>query len=319
MKEEFKSLTQNKTWTLCKLPQNRKAINSKWVYKIKTKSDSTIERFKARLVAQGFSQRYGVDYDETFSPVATMPTIRILISLQAYHWQVRQLDVDTAYLNAKLDADIFITQPKGFEAKTNQGEPQVCKLNKAIYGLKQAGLAWYNHMSSLLHDMNFEKTDSDQCLFIKRGSNPILIATYVDDLLVASPTIDGIIKFENDLQKKINIKVLGDVKHILGWNINYDDKLGVSNTQRSYITRILKQFGMQDCNPVKTPALKGQHVKTDTDEKEQEFPYREAVGSLFYVANSCRPASRKRLTMQPGSSTTRRKNMFKQSSESSDT
>ena len=144
-------------------------------------------------------------------------------------------------------------------------------------------------MSSLLHDMNFEKTDSDQCLFIKRGSNPILIATYVDDLLVASPTIDGIIKFENDLQKKINLKVLGDVKHILGWNINYDDKLGVSITQRSYITRILKQFGMQDCNPVKTPALKCQQVKTDTNEKEQEFPYREAVGGLLYVANSCRP------------------------------
>ena len=133
MNEEYKSLTSKRTWTLSKLPPKRKAIKSKWVYKVKTNSDGTIERYKARLVAQGFSQRHGIDYDDTFSPVATMATIRILISLKANHWHVRQLDVDTAYLNANLDAEIFITQPKGYEIPSSKGEPLVCKLNKAIY------------------------------------------------------------------------------------------------------------------------------------------------------------------------------------------
>ena len=117
-----------------------------------------------------------------------MPTIRILISLKAHHWHVRQLDVDTAYLNAKLDNELYITQPKGFEVQGQQGEQLVCRLAKAIYGLKQAGLAWYNHLTRLLQNMDFKKTISDQCLFIKTTSNPIFVATYVDDLLVASPS-----------------------------------------------------------------------------------------------------------------------------------
>ena len=138
MKQEYDSLIRNGTWTLCKLPAGRKAIKSKWVYKAKTKDDGTIERYKARLVAQGFSQRIGVDYDDTFSPVATMTTIRTIIGLKALQWHVPQLDVDTAYLNANLDVDLYITQLKGFETEgdQSQGEPTVCKLKKAIYGLK---------------------------------------------------------------------------------------------------------------------------------------------------------------------------------------
>ena len=144
MEQEYQSIMVNKTWTLTTIPPGRNAIKSKWVFKAKLKEDGTIERFKARLVAQGFSQRYGIDYDETFSPVASKTTIRILIGLRAQGWVVQQIDVDTAYLNANIDADLYITQPQGFEVP-NQGELRACKLNRAIYGLKQAVLAWYNH------------------------------------------------------------------------------------------------------------------------------------------------------------------------------
>jgi hypothetical protein len=115
------------------------------VFKIKTLEDGTVDRFKARLGAQGFSQRHGVDYDETFLPVATKTTIRVLIGLRSQRWHVRHIDVDTAYLNADLNAELYIQQPKGFEQHDDQGEILVCKLMKTIYGLKQAGLAWFDH------------------------------------------------------------------------------------------------------------------------------------------------------------------------------
>jgi hypothetical protein len=219
MKQEYDSLIRNGTWSLCKLPKGRKAIKSKWVYKVKTKDNGTIERYKARLVAQGFSQRIGVDYDGTFSPVATVTTIRTIICLKALHWHVRQLDVDTAYLNANLDVDLYINHRKGFEIleEESQGEPIVCKLNKAIYGLKQAGLAWYNHLSKLLLTMGFRTSHSDTCLFTKGQDNDtIILATYVDDIIIASRSNDKIDEFELNISKHLRVKLLGDAQYILG-------------------------------------------------------------------------------------------------------
>ena len=164
MNKEHQSLLKNQTWSLTELPSGRKTIKSKWVFKVKTNEDGSVDRFKARLVAQGFSQRHGIDNDETFSPVATKATIRILIGLKAQGWHLRHVDVDTAYLNADIDAELYISQPKGFEKRGDQGEVLVCKLRKAIYGLKQAGLAWYDHLSKLLTKMKFRKSVHDPCL-----------------------------------------------------------------------------------------------------------------------------------------------------------
>jgi transposase InsO family protein len=289
MKNEYDSLIDNQTWTLCQLPSNRKAIRSKWVFKTKTKADGTIDRFKARLVAQGFSQRHGIDFDETFSPVASMPTIRILLSLQALNWHVRHIDVDTAYLNANLDVELYISQPEGFEVVNDNGGKLVCRLKKAIYGLKQAGLAWYNHLVNLLQSLKFTTSTSDKCLFIKQSRNPIFIASYVDDLIIASPSLDSILQFESDLQQRLKIKILGDVEHILGWKVTYDKDIGVSITQESYISHILEQYGMSDCNPVRTPTVKGQQTDSTVTDDDVGFPYREVVGSLLYISNSCRP------------------------------
>jgi hypothetical protein len=291
MKTEFDSLMKNGTWTLCELPPGRKAIRSKWVYKTKTNQDGSVERYKARLVAQGFSQRIGIDYDDTFSPVASMTTIRTLIGLKAIGWHVRQLDVDTAYLNADLDVDLYITQPKGFESSDadSKGELLVCKLHKAIYGLKQAGLAWYNHLSKLLVNMGFRRSSSDTCLFTSGADcTTILVATYVDDIIVASRSLNDIINFENIIATRLRVKLIGAAKYLLGWKISEHDGDTVIS-QGAYVSRILEKFGMADSHPVKTPSLKEQQTHQDQDEESTTFPYRELVGSLLYVANSTRP------------------------------
>ena len=130
MKDEYDSLIQNKTLTLGRLPTDRKAIKSKWIYKTKLAADGSVDRFMSRLLAQGFSQRYGVDYDETFSPVATKLALRILIALRAQNWTVRQIDIDSAYLNADIDEERYISQPEGFEQSGDQRQFLVCRLKK---------------------------------------------------------------------------------------------------------------------------------------------------------------------------------------------
>ena len=195
------------------------------------------------------------------------------------------MDVDTAYLNATLNEDIYITQPKGFEDKTEL----VCKLKKAIYGLKQAGLAWYQHLSGILFNMGFRKATSDTCLFVKHTPEPLLLATYVDDIVIASTSQQLINEFEQDISKYLKIKILGDIKHILGWKIDIMDNGDVIAHQAHYIDRVLKKFRMANSNPVNTPSLKEQQLITEKTQNEIDFPYRQAVGSLLYISNSTRP------------------------------
>ena len=131
------------------MPNKVKPISCKWVYKVKTRSDGSIERYKARLVARGFSQQYGLDYEETFSPVAKITTIRVLLALAACKsWSLWQMDVKNAFLHGELDKDIYIEQPRGFESKIHLD--YVCKLKKALYGLKQAPRAWYGKIGEFL-------------------------------------------------------------------------------------------------------------------------------------------------------------------------
>lgn len=195
----------------------------------------------------------------------------------AQQWHVRHLDVDTAYLNANLNAEIYISQPLGFEVQ-NQGEPLVCKLRKAIYGLKQALLKWYKHLTKLLTALGFTSSASDKCLFIKHSDTLILVATYVNDILLASPSLEETLAFERALSAKIKIKIMGEVNHILGWKVDVNPSGSVSITQAAYIHRVLERFNMTNCNPVTTPALRAQqHVQPDNIEDDSNFPYREAI------------------------------------------
>jgi histone deacetylase 1/2 len=146
MDVEFEALIKNKTWHLVPPPRGRNIIDSKWVWKIKRKADGTVDRYKGRLVAKGYTQRYGIDYEDTFSPVVKAATIRLILSIAVSKgWSLRQLDVQNAFLHGVLEEEVYMRQPPGYEDKSKPG--YVCKLDKALYGLKQAPRAWYSRLS----------------------------------------------------------------------------------------------------------------------------------------------------------------------------
>lgn len=184
MKEEIAALEQNQTWELVPKPRDVNHISCKWVYKIKRRTYGSIEKHKARLVARGFSQEYGLDYDETFSPVAKIKTVRVLLALAASKdWNLWQMDVKNAFLHGELDRVIYMNQPMGFQS---QAHPEyVCKLRKALYGLKQAPRAWYGKIAEFLTRSGFSVTPADSSLFVKiSGHKLAIVLVYVDDLII---------------------------------------------------------------------------------------------------------------------------------------
>lgn len=157
MKEEITALEQNQTWDLVPKPRDVKPISCKWVYKIKRRLDGSIDRYKAHLVARGFSQQYGLDYDETFSSVVKLTTVRVLLALAANKdWNLWQMDVKNAFLHGELDREIYMIQPMSFH---NQNHPEyICKLQKALYGLKHAPRAWYSKIDKFLTQSGYSVT-----------------------------------------------------------------------------------------------------------------------------------------------------------------
>lgn len=192
MKEEIAALKRNQTWELVPKLRDVEPISCKWVYKIKRRTDGLIERHKARLVARGFSQQYGLDYDETFSPVAKLTTVRVLLALAANKdWDLRQMDVKNAFLHGELDREIYMNQPMGFQS---QGHPKyVCKLRKALYGLKQAPRAWYGKIAEFLTQSGYSITPADSSLFVKaNGGKLAIVLAYVDDLIITGDDVEEI-------------------------------------------------------------------------------------------------------------------------------
>jgi histone deacetylase 1/2 len=170
MDEEYNALMQNKTWRLVPPQRGTNIIDCRWIYKIKRKADGTIDRYKARLVAKGFKQRYGIDYEETFSPVVKIATVRLVLALAVSKgWSLRQLDVKNAFLHGVLEEEVYMRQPPGYEDKLRPN--YICKLDKALYGLKQAPRAWYSRLSLKLLALGFVAAKSDTSLFIYRKSH----------------------------------------------------------------------------------------------------------------------------------------------------
>ena len=186
METEMKSLRENNVLDLVKLPEGKRTVGSKWVYKVKTGADGSVQRYKARLVTQGFTQQYGTDFDETFCPVIRQESLRLLMALSVKHGlSLHQVDVTTAFLNGTLEDEVYMQQPKGFEC---QGKEEfVCKLNKSIYGLKQSPRCWNYTLDTYLKEMQFTQTASDPCIYFwKNGKDTKFIGVYVDDIILAA-------------------------------------------------------------------------------------------------------------------------------------
>ena len=298
MQEEMESLQKNGTYKLVELPKGKRPLKCKWVFKLKKDGNGKLVRYKARLVVKGFKQKKGIDFDEIFSPVVKMTSIRTILSLAAsLDLEVEQLDVKTAFLHGDLEEEIYMEQPEGFEVAGKKH--MVCKLNKSLYGLKQAPRQWYMKFDSFMKSQTYLKTYSDPCVYFKRFSenNFIILLLYVDDMLIVGKDKGLIAKLKGDLSKSFDMKDLGPAQQILGMKIvreRTSRKLWLS--QEKYIERVLERFNMKNAKPVSTP-LAG-HLKlskkmcpTTVEEKGNmaKVPYSSAVGSLMYAMVCTRP------------------------------
>ena len=297
MESEYNSLLENNTWDLVPPPENKNVIGSKWVYKVKRNADGSIERFKARLVAQGYSQSQGIDYEEVFAPVARYNSIRSLLAVaNVCDWEIHQMDVKTAFLQGELEEEIYLKQPDGFIDKDQPDH--VCKLKKSIYGLKQAARCWNNSIDSYLLANGYEKSTADPCIYIKSvvsasgKINFVIIAIYVDDMIFLSNNVEMLKKKKAAIAKRFKVEDLGEIHHVLGMTVTRNRRLRtLSISQKTYLQGVLKRFEMENCKAVSTPLEFGKKYEAlSKEEKSVDVKkYQMAIGCLNYATLISRP------------------------------
>lgn len=289
MNEELKSIEDNKTWTLTDLPSNRKSIGSRWVFKEKKNESGEVVKYKARLVAQGFTQKYGEDYDETFAPVARSTTLRVLLSVAGKrNYVVKQYDVKTAFLNGDLEEEIYMRQPPGFKEKNDD---RVYKLHKSLYGLKQAARIWNFTLDHELKNIGFMQSETDKCLYVlcERDSLCYLLV-HVDDMLLASNDDTLLKKTAAKIGQKFEIKDLGNVKHYLGIDITKDNDGNYMMSQTTYIKKIVDTANLNDAKFSKFPLDTGYFKLNDIGELlPDNHMYIKLIGMLLYLSTHSRP------------------------------
>jgi hypothetical protein len=219
-----------------------KPIGSKWVYKVKYKADGSRERYKARLVAKGYNQVEGLDYFDTFSPVAKVSTVRVLLTLASVNkWHLHQMDVNNAFLHGELQEDVYMAIPEGVQVNKQN---QVCKLLKSLYGLKQASRKWYEKLSSLLISEGYTQSTDDYSLFTLRKENQfIVLLVYVDDIILVGTDLKEFTRIKTILDTNFKIKDLGILKYFLGLEVAHSEQ-GITISQRKYCLDLLKDSGL---------------------------------------------------------------------------
>lgn len=242
MDDEIDALEGTGTWTICTLPPDKTPIGCKWVFKVKFNADGTVERYKARLVAKGYTQQEGVDFYDTFSPVVKLTTVKLLLSLSAIHgFSLHQLDISNAFLNGDLDEEIYMRLPPGYAQRKGDSLPPnaVCKLEKSLYGLKQASRQWFLKFSSTLLSLGFLQTHSDHTCFLKRGDDLFLcVIVYVDDIIICSNNDSEVALLKSQLKNHFKLRDLGPLKYFLGLEIARSTD-GIHVCQRKYALDLL--------------------------------------------------------------------------------
>src|ERR1700678_2002459 len=304
IEEELATLKAAGTWEVVDAPEGVNIVGSKWVFRAKKDAAGNIVRYKARLVAQGFSQVPGVDYFDTFAPVARLASIRTVLAFAAAEdYETGQIDIKGAYLNGKLTEDevIYMKQPPGYEERGGAGgKVKVLRLVKTLYGLKQAGRRWYQMLVWIMTKLGFFRCGGDQAVFFRRCEKTnvlIIVLVHVDDCRLVGKTNALVNRFKVEIAKFVDITDLGDLHWILGIEvrrIRKERKLLLS--QKSYIDSILRRYGFEDLKPISTPMdpnirLTSAQSPSTTEEigAMRNVPYHEAVGSLMYATLGTRP------------------------------
>lgn len=285
MKEELDSIMENDTWELTELPKGRKAVGSKWVFKTKFDGSKNIIRRKARLVAQGFSQKFGVDYDEVFAPVVRGTTMRMMLSVAGEKgYDVRQYDIKSAFLNGKLSEEIYMKPPQGQE---NAG--MVYRLRKSIYGLKQAARVWNQTLHESLTKNGCKQNETDNCLYsLASGGKVIHLLIHVDDILAATDDVKMLNELMTNVGRDFELKDMGEAKSYLGIDIKKDESGNFKISQPAYIAKIIEAAKLTDAKDSKFPLDVGYH-KLQGKELLSNEVYRKLIGMLLYLSTNSRP------------------------------
>ncbi|KAD3068636.1 hypothetical protein E3N88_36516 [Mikania micrantha] len=282
MNHELNALYKNDTWVLVRRPATHNVVGSKWLFRTKFRADGSIDRYKARLVAQGYSQVPGLDYSHTFSPVVKATTVRVVLSLAVVNnWKLRQLDVNNAFLHGKITERVFMEQPPGF---ANPHFPNhVCLLKKAIYGLKQTPRAWFDRLSTFLLQCGFSCSRADASLFVYNHKGCLIyLLVYVDDIIVTGNNDEFISSFVAKLHSEFAIKDLGSLNYFLGLEVTPTDD-GLFLSQAKYAHDILSRADLLDCKPVHTPLAPNETLSSAGAPLPDVTSYRSLVGALQYL------------------------------------
>lgn len=286
MDHEINSIEKNKTWQLTDLPKGHKAIDLKWVFKVKTDQQGEVTKHKARVVVKGYVQRHGIDYDEVFAPVTRLEIVRLLLALAAKHeWEVHHLDVKSAFLNGVIHEEVYVSQPKGYVKKGS--EHKVYKLLKALYGLRQAPRAWYSRLSQYLLKLGFVKCPFEHVVYTKRdGVNSLIVGVYVDDLLVTGTSLSDIAKFKGEMSHEFDMSDLGKLSYYLGLEVTQGNGF-IELRQSNYAKKMLEKAGMAECNAVKFPMEHKLQLNVDlTGKPVNPTHFKSIVGGLRYLVHT---------------------------------
>ncbi|GLI65657.1 hypothetical protein VaNZ11_009257 [Volvox africanus] len=288
MDEEVACLRANQVWTLEELPKGVRSLPVKWVFTIKRDANGKIVRYKAHLVAKGFAQVEGRDFDEVFAPMSKHTTLRVLMALvAAADLELHQMDVKTVFLNGILEEEVYVLQPPGYDEGNWQ---KVCRLQKSLYGLKQAPHAWYTRLHEELKQMGFQVLQADPGLFFKEiQGERIYVLVYVDDLLVAAKSMATVNAVKNRLMSAFDFRDLGEARVFLGYEIDRNCKeRTLTLSQKRFVTELVAKYGLEEVNPCKVPLSKALRVVGERLDVQQ-FPYGELVGSVLYLSVGTRP------------------------------
>ncbi|GKB22416.1 putative ribonuclease H-like domain-containing protein [Tanacetum coccineum] len=284
--EELLQFKQQEVWTLVDLPNRKRAISTKWVYMNKKDERCIVIKNKARMVAQGYTQKEGIDYDEVFAPVAIIEAIRLFLAYASFKdFMVYQMVVKSAFLYGKIEEEVYVCQPPGFEDP--DFPDRVYKVEKALYGLHQAPRAWYETLSTYLLDNGFQRGKIDKTLFIIREKGDILLVqVYVDDIIFGYTKKSLCTEFKKMMHKKFQMSSMGELTFFLGLQVKQKED-GIFISQDKYVTEILKKFGFTDVKTASTPMETQKPLLKDEDGEEVDVHlYRSMIGSLMYLTSS---------------------------------